>query len=150
MAKANYDHLIPQIQAEFRTGEFSQRQLAHKYKVSTGFVAKHTKGLERDLAEAVSAGVVYKQALASDNEHLVSAVSSVVDEKTKHLIYFNKSALKNQQLANSKLDSAESLAELEAHSRITARNKETVLGKMPDTAIQINNNLPTIKVEFDD
>ena len=157
MAKANYDHLIPQLQADFRTGAYSVRKLADKYDVSVGFVAKHTKDVEKDLVEIVNAGVAYKTGLASDNEqnneHVHKAVSEVVDERTKHLIFFNNSALKNQQLANNRLKEKEhdiELSELEAHSRITARNKETVLGKMPDTAIQINNNLPAIKVEFDD
>ena len=43
-----------------------------------------------------------------------------------------------------------SIGELKAHSDITAKNKETVLGKQPDTAIQVNNNVSTIsdKDEF--
>jgi hypothetical protein len=140
MAKANYDHLIPKIQAEWRTGEYSQRDLAKKHSVSTGFVAKWTKGIDQDAKSAVSGGVIYKQALASDNEHLVSAVSAAVDEKVRHLTFFNTSALKNQQIANKKLSEDLSLQDLESHSRITARNKETVLGKSPETAIQVNNN----------
>jgi hypothetical protein len=53
--------------------------------------------------------------------------------------------LRNQQLANQKLVADLSLAELESHSRITARNKETVLGKSPDTAVQVNNQ-PTLRI----
>lgn len=144
MARANHDHLIPKIQAEWRTGHYSQRDLAKKHDVSAGFVAKWVKDIPQDAVSAVSGGVAYKQALASDNEHLVSAVSSVVDEKVRHLMFFTNSALKNQQLANRKLTQDAPITDIEAHSRITARNKETVLGKQPDTAIQINNqNTPT-------
>ena len=139
MAKANYDHIIPILQAEFRTGAYSLRELAHKHKVSLGFVAKHTSGLEHDAKGAVNAGVIYKQALASDNEHLVNAVNTIVDERTRQLTFFTNSALKNQKLANDKLQQDVSMQELNAHSAITQRNKETVLGKDVVTAIQINN-----------
>jgi hypothetical protein len=140
MAKANYDHLIPKIQADFRTGSYSIRELAKKYNVSTGFIAKQTKELDQDLKNAVHGGVAYKQALASDNEHIVNAVNTVVDERVRHLMFFTNSALKNQQLANKLLKESASLLDLDAHSRVTARNKETVLGKSPETAIQVNNN----------
>lgn len=139
MAKANYDHIIPILQAEFRTGAYTMRELASKHKVSLGFVAKHTSGLEHDAKGAVNAGVIYKQALASDNEHLVNAVNTVVDERTRQLTFFTNSALKNQKLANDKLQQDVSMQELNAHSAITQRNKETVLGKDVVTAIQINN-----------
>jgi len=145
MARANYDHLIPKIQAEYRTGHYSIRKLADRHDVSVGFVAKHTKHLDNDVAEVVNAGVAYNKALSEfseHNEHLVNATKEVVDERTKHLMFFNKSALKNQQIANNRLKEKEhdiELSELEAHSRITARNKETLLGKSPETAIQINN-----------
>jgi hypothetical protein len=145
MAKANYDHLIPKLQAEWRTGEYSQRDLAKKHSVSVGFVAKWTKGLEQDAKEAVTAGVLYKHTLASDNEHLVSAVSAAVDDRVRHLTFFTNSALKNQQLANKFLKESASLLDLDAHSRVTARNKETVLGKSPDTAVQVNNQ-PTLRI----
>lgn len=138
MAKPNYSDVIPKMQADFRTGAYSIRKLADKYDVSIGFVAKHTSDLGKDLESVVNAGVAYKQALASENEHLVNAVNTVVDERTKHTMFFNNSALRNQQLANKKLSENMAIQELEAHSRLTAKNKETVLGKQPDTAIQVN------------
>lgn len=153
MAKANHDHLIPDIQAEFRTGHYTVRKLAEKHKVSVGFISKHTKGMAKDLKEVVNAGVSYKYAISEDavhdneqnNEHVRKAVTEVVDERTRHLVFFNNSALKNQQLANKRLSGDMGVQELESHSRITARNKETVLGKSPDTAIQINNTKEDVK-----
>lgn len=150
MAKANYDHIIPILQAEFRTGAYSLRELAHKHKVSLGFVAKHTSGLEHDAKGAVNAGVIYKQALASDNEHLVNAVNTVVDERTRQLTFFTNSALKNQKLANDKLQRDVSMQELNAHSAITQRNKETVLGKDITTAVQVNNTIANDKMTIDE
>ena len=52
-----------------------------------------------------------------------------MNEKTKHLEFFTNSALKNQSLANKHLSTETSLSDLESHSRITARNKDSVLGK---------------------
>lgn len=148
MARADHNEKIPKIQADWRTGHYSQRELARKYGVSLGFVAKNVKGLEQDAVNAVNAGVVYKQALASDNEHLVNAVNTVVDERTRSLTYFTNSALRNQRKANALLEEAETMAELAQHSGLTARNKETVLGKQPDTAIQINNSQPALDVSM--
>ena len=62
----------------------------------------------------------------------------LVDERLRHLDFFNKSALKNQQLANLKLSADLTIGEIESHSRITARNKETVIGRSPETALQVN------------
>ena len=63
---------------------------------------------------------------------------------------FTDSALRNQELSNLTIEQSYnqgelSIGELKAHSDITAKNKETVLGKQPDTAIQVNNNVSTIK-----
>jgi predicted DNA-binding protein YlxM (UPF0122 family) len=88
-----------------------------------------------------------KQMLAEINQQKstlnstdVAIHDKLVDERLRHIEFFNKSALKNQHLANQKLNASLSISELEAHSRLTAKNKETVVGRLPDTAIQINNN----------
>lgn len=148
MSRSEQINKIPKVQADWRTGQYSQRDLAKKHKVSLGFVSKYVKGLDQDVVSAVNGGVLYKQALASENEHLVNAVNEAVNDRIRHLMFFTNSALKNQQLANRKLTQDASIADIESHSRITARNKETVLGKSPDTAVQVNNEAarPTIVI----
>ena len=95
----------------------------------------------------MNAGIAYKTALSEIREpEKVNAIVNAVDERTRHLIFFTNSALKNQNLANKKLTENMPIAELESHSRITARNKETVIGKTSDTAIQINNNQDPVKI----
>ena len=84
----------------------------------------------------------------------VTAVTKAIDKRTKHILLFENSTLENQRKANiaiSKMKdddiNEKSLHTLEAHSRITQRNKETVLGKDKTTeisntnAVQNNNNL---------
>lgn len=75
--------VIEKIIADWRTGEYSQRQLVHKYKVSAGKIAQITKGLEKDCERIVSAGVIYKQGLANQDERIVSAINEVVDYKLR-------------------------------------------------------------------
>jgi len=133
------------ILADFHTGHFSQRKLADKYKVSTATINKLTKGLKPKHIDKVNATVAINKELSKESEQEVNAVHSVIDERTKHEIYFLKSALKNQQLANNKIDNNTHLKELEMHSRITSKNKETVLGKSPDVAIQ-NNQSTTVEI----
>jgi len=54
-------------------------------------------------------------------------------------LYFSDSALRNQDFANKKISEESELYDLKLHSEITAKNKQTVLGKDVDTQININN-----------
>jgi len=69
----------------------------------------------------------------------VNAVQKAIDERTKHLIFFQKSALKNQSLANRFLDEEADVNTLRTHAEITAKNKQTVLGKDAETQVNITN-----------
>ena len=121
--------------ADHKTGNYSQRKLSIKYKVSLGYINKTIKEIDKIDEEVVNAGVAYRTELAKRDEHSVNAIEQVVNERTKHLLYFTNSALKNQTIANKKLSDNISMSDLEAHSRITSRNKESVLGKEPTTKI---------------
>jgi len=127
------------ILADFHTGRYSQRSLAKKYSVSVGTVNKITKGLSPKHKEKVNAQISIITELSEENEQEVNAVHKAVEEATKNLIFFQNSALKNQKLANELLEDAATISEVESHSRITAKNKETVIGKEPVVNIQNNN-----------
>ena len=152
MAKHLTDNEKELLIADHKTGNFSQRKLSVKYKVSLGYVNKTIKEVDKIDIEVVNAGIAYKTELAKRDEHSVNAIEQVVNEKTKHLLFFTNSALKNQTLANKKLVEGIDLNDLEAHSRITSRNKDSVLGKEPTTKIDnVNaqqNNDKVIKVEY--
>ena len=140
------DEKREKIIADYKAGA-SKDSLALKYEVSIGAVFKICNGVERDLAPLVKAQVAINTELADRSEKEVKAFHSAVDEATKHLIYFQNSALRNQKLANAALESAERLCDIEAHARITAKNKETVLGRMPETIIQ-NTNAQQTKIQI--
>ena len=95
MNQKSYEKLIPVIVGEWRTGAYSIRNLAKKHEVSVGFIAKHTAKIEKDGLAVVNAGVQYKQGLAENDEHFVNAVQAVVDERTRHIVFFNHAAITN-------------------------------------------------------
>jgi len=72
MAKVYPSSKISAIIADWRTGNYTQRDLAYKHKVSNGFVAKHTKGVIQDNEQLVSIGVQYRKGLAELDAQSVS------------------------------------------------------------------------------
>ena len=132
--------LIDDILIDWRLGQLSQRQIADKRGVSNGVVAKITKGVARDVSGIVSAGIQYQQALHTQDERIVSAVEQVVSEASKRMEWLNKAALKNVQEAMN----AECVNQNDYRARADtiSKAKEVVIGKSPETAIQINNSTP--------
>jgi predicted transcriptional regulator len=126
------------INADWRTGEYSQRQLAEKHKVSVGLVAKLTKGVAQDAKSIVSAGVEYLQGLQAHDERIVSAVEQVVDQKVRWLDFLNKAALKNVQEAM-KVRCIDQ-KDFKDRAGTIGLAKDVIAGKNPEVAVQINNN----------
>ncbi len=137
---ADHSQKIPLIISDWRTGNFTQRDLAGKYRVSVGFINKHTKGIDQDTAKTVNKLVEAKQELAELDEQAVNSVNEVVHERTKHIEFFTNAALRNVKTAVEKVGPETSQAEHRMLADTILKGKETVLGKQPDTAIQINNN----------
>ncbi len=131
------------IIADWRTGNFTQRDLASKYRVSVGFVNKHTKSVPKDAATTVNKLVEAKQELSQLDEQTVNAVHEVVDERTKHLQFFTNAAIRNVSVAVEKVGAETTQAEHRMLAETILKGKETVLGKTPDTAIAIQNNIST-------
>lgn len=126
------------IITDWRVGQMSQRQLAEKHKVSNGMVAKLTKGVEQDAASIVSSGIQYRQALQAQDERIVSAVETAVDVAVKRTEWLNVQALKNVQGAMA--DPCANQNDYRARADTILKAKETVFGKSPDVAVQVNNN----------
>ena len=133
------DEIKEKILADFHTGAYTARQLGDKYGVSHVTIIKITKGLTPKNKEKVTTLIAIKSELAEQNYQEVTSVNEVVDEATKHLIFFKNAALRNQKKADEMLEMCDRIADVEAHSRITARNKETIFGKEPQTIINNTN-----------
>lgn len=124
--------------AYFESGQYTLAQINQKTGISISKIsekAKREKWEKGKNADYIAAKTTIAEKKGKERENVISILDEIADEKTKHLLYFQNSAIKNQQKANELLESTDSLADLDAHSRITARNKETVLGKEPVTQI---------------
>ena len=65
----------------------------------------------------------------------LNIADDIAFNKAKALTLFQDSALRNQKKANDMLDLTDDMKDIESHARITKTNKETVLGKDPETVI---------------
>lgn len=136
------------VVTQWRIGKMSQRQLSKEYGISLGAVSKLCKGVEQDGVAIVNAGTEYRQALAGHDERMVNAISKEVDERTKHIQFFTNHAMTNVKEAMATPCTAQ--VDFQRRADTILKGKETVLGKQPDTAIQINtqSNLPASVEDF--
>lgn len=128
--------------ADYKAG-ISQNQLAKNYKLSPATINKLCKNIPQENIEIVNTlvntAIATNRALEGKSQIEVNSIERIVDERTKHLLYFQNAALRNQRKADEMLEMSDKIADIEAHSRITARNKETIFGKEPQTIINNTN-----------
>lgn len=93
------------------------------------------RGTEKE--QLISDAVRVAVAKGTLTEHALSVHKEIVDERTKHVMFFNSSAVQNVREAMA-LECG-SQFEFKARAETILKGKEAVLGKTPDTAIQINN-----------
>jgi len=135
MARLN-DEQRAKIMADFHAGK-SQNELAKRYEVSPATINKLCKGVEPKNVEKVNTLTRINTELAEQSEYEVNAIHSEVEERTRHVMFFNSAAVKNVSEAMKK--DCTSQFEYRARAETILKGRETVLGKTPDTAIQINN-----------
>lgn len=150
MAKRNRNYDKAALLADWRTGEYNQRQLADKYKVVPATVNNLIKGVKQDIEPLISAQVSIKQELAKFNERERELFDKIVNTKTAHIQFFTDAAVLNVQQALAA--PCEGQADFKARAETISKGKEVVLGKEPSAAIQINNtqNVSSKTVSDDD
>ena len=138
------------ILADFKTGDFTQRHLSQKYKLSLGAINKLTKGVDKSTAHIVNNLVQSKQALSQLDERTVNAVNEVVDSKVKWLEYLNRQALKNVQ-DSFKAPCVEQV-DFKHRADTISKAKEVLVGKNSDVSVQVNTqvNSQLTPNEFED
>ena len=158
------------VRADYEVRGLSFSELAEKYKVGKATISdKKKKDADNgdDWEKSKTEHLIQKkvsvikalQETEQETERLkpneIEAVNNEVMLRLTRENFFTDSAMMNQKYSNEKVEKNKksgelSIGELKAHSEITAKNKETVLGKQPSTAIQVNNNVSTIsdKDEF--
>jgi hypothetical protein len=71
--------------AEYKTGAYTQRELAHRNKLSVGLVSKLTKGLEKENEQVVNIQVQARQAVERLDEQELTAVNEVTEKRIQAL-----------------------------------------------------------------
>lgn len=132
------------ILADYKAG-YSQNSLAREHELSPATINKICKGIPQDNIELVNNQIAINRALSELNEYEVNSINKAVNEKSKITTLFKHKALMNQAKADETLNTAITISEVDIHSRITSRNKETILGKEPTMQIQ-NTNTQDIKI----
>ena len=132
------------ILAEWRTGQYSQNMLHKRHGVSLGAVNKLCKGVEQDMLPIVNAGILYNQALESNDECTVNVVNGIVDKTVQRLEFLRHASIQNVQQAMAA--ECKDMNDFKARGTTIREAAETVSPKGPSTAIQINNN-PITEIE---
>lgn len=127
---------------EYYEAGLSLTKIVEKTGISKTQISKRSnaeewaKGTEKEqliqdaVRVATAKGTLTEQALVVHNE--------IVDERVKRTEWLNIQALKNVQGAMA--DPCNNQHDYKARAETILKAKETVLGKSPDVAVQINNN----------
>ena len=108
---------------------------AKKRGLVKGSVLRLEESMAKDRAEFVTLPVTVQARVTAD-----------VDERTKYLQYFKDANLLHSDIAikKLKLDGVKiSYAELNSSINVVSKAQDGVMGKQPDTAFQVNNNIDT-------
>ena len=150
---------------DYEVHGLSYSELVEKYGMSKGSISKRAK--DENWQQGKNEHLIQKKVSVikelQETEQQIERLEPIVQKSIAHEVsirlarenFFTDSAMMNQKYSNEEVEKNKksgelSIGELKAHSEITAKNKETVLGKQPSTAIQVNNNVSTIsdKDEF--
>jgi len=129
-----------------KTG-ISKSQLSKKSNAEGWLKGNEKKQLIDDAVRVQSAkATLTKQAIDVHNE--------IVDERIRHLNFFNKVGVILSSTAVNRVQAEPDMpmADIRHASEIVARQRDCILGKAPDnqTNVQINNALPAVSVTFGD
>lgn len=134
---------VAKVLADWKTGKYSERDLASIHKVSSSTIHKLVCGVEKSIESIASKTVAIKQEVAKFNEYEKSRYEQLVDEKSRNIQFYADAGIKIAQSALKSLDEKErpNLFEHKALAETVLRSKEITLGKevAPAAAIQINN-----------
>ena len=77
---------------------------------------------------------------------VVNAVQVVVDERTKHIVFFNRVAVQN--VSEAMATKCENQHDYKSRADTILKGKETVLGKSPETAVQVRSVVKMTREEL--
>ena len=147
MPRVKYDKA--EVTADWKTGKYTERSLAHKHKISPATAHNIVAGLSKSLEPLISKQVALNHEVANLPEQELSRFKQEVDERTKLETFFRNSHVLAAKTLVTKIqrDGVNAgYAELSSAVNGLSKAQESVLGKSPDTII---NNMVQTNVQFD-
>ena len=143
-AKAYYEAGMTLSQIKDKTN-IARNTISQRAKREQWEHSKNSEYIEAKTKVECQKGTILEQS----GSVALNIADDIAFNKAKALTLFQNAALKNQAKANELLELTEDMKDIESHSRLTKTNKETVLGKDPETVInnanvQENKNLEIV------
>ena len=129
-AKAYYEAGMTLSQIKDKTS-IARNTISQRAKREQWEHSKNSEYIEAKIKVESQKGTILEQS----GSVALNIADDIAFNKAKALTLFQDSALRNQKKANDMLDLTEDMKDIESHARITKTNKETVLGKDPETVI---------------
>ena len=129
-AKAYYEAGMTLSQIKDKTN-IARNTISQRAKREQWEHSKNSEYIEAKIKVERQKGTILEQS----GSVALNIADDIAFNKAKALTLFQDSALRNQKKANDMLDLTDDMKDVESHSRITKTNKETVLGKDPETVI---------------
>ena len=129
-AKAYYEAGMTLSQIKDKTN-IARNTISQRAKREQWEHSKNSEYIEAKIKVESQKGTILEQSGAV----ALNIADDIAFNKAKALSLFQDSALRNQKKANDMLDLTDDMKDIESHARITKTNKETVLGKDPETVI---------------
>jgi len=128
----------------WKTGEYSQQQLANKFKVSKGYVNKICKGVEQTMTATVTAGASYKSELMRQNDRMVTALEDVTDRKAHFMSLRDRNVGKLFEAVEKKIDliieSPASYDSIEVKNLVESNDKNCITAEIAPRHANSTNN----------
>lgn len=96
------------------------------------------------LSQLIDDSVRIKSEIVTFNDVTREVVTKEVDERTKHIQFFNNATLKNLSVMMKKINDDTDIVEHRVAQEAISKGRDTVIGKQPDTVVNNTNAQQTL------
>lgn len=132
-AKAYYEAGMSLSQIKDKTN-IARNTISQRAKKEQWEHSKNVEYIEAKVKVETKKGTILEQSGAV----ALNIADDIALDRAKAITFFQNSAIKGQQKANELLDEVSEMKDLLAYANLTKANKDTVLGKDPETLVQNN------------
>ncbi len=127
------------------------REISEKTKIPIPNISKKAKanGWQKQTQKQtlIATAVQVEEAKAKLSKVALGVHTELVDERVAHIKFFNDAAFLNVEAAVNKITPETSQAEHKMLADTILKGRETVLGKTPDIALQVNTGMSAQSLE---